>query len=491
MTFPYDESIGLKHVGYECIGDKFLSAEMQASGKRRKCAYCGKSAKGYRIMDIAERVDKAFETFYTPTANAMTSLEERLFNDRESQFEFERKGDPAMYAIADALSTENEIAEDIRQALDNKYCNWDPSDPQEETEFDEESHYARIGANDEIWQIDWKKFVKSLKSENRYFNHEGAIHLRKVFAGIHDMNTYDKRAEVRDIGPNTSISNIFRARVFQSDEKLKEALKRPELQLGPPPSAFASNGRMNARGISVFYGALHESTALAEVRPPVGSQVMVGDFSIVRPLKVLDLTALEDVSKNGSIFDPAYAGELERITFLGNLTAMLTKPVMPDDEVFEYLPTQAIADFLATEPDFKFDGIIFPSAQVVGKLPNMVLFNKASRVDETPLSKRVVSHVQLWDFDVDAEKEYRSYTVYEREEEPVPETEPNIREDLPPLAPGSLYIYPYNPNTDERQVSLKLIIESVGVYTINAVQIKAEAHSVQRHHFSFKELNDE
>ncbi|QEM06421.1 hypothetical protein DIU31_023975 [Mucilaginibacter rubeus] len=92
---------------------------------------------------------------------------------------------------------------------------------------------------------------------------------------------------------------------------------------------------------------------------------------------------------------------------------------------------------------------------------------------------------------VDAEKEYRSYTVYEREEEPVPETNSNIREDLPPLAPGSFYIYPYNPNTDERQVSLKLIIESVGVYTINAVQIKAEAHSVQRHHFSFKELNDE
>jgi hypothetical protein len=32
---------------------------------------------------------------------------------------------------------------------------------------------------------------------------------------------------------------------------------------------------MNARGISVFYGANNQKAAIAEVRPPVGSQIAV------------------------------------------------------------------------------------------------------------------------------------------------------------------------------------------------------------------------
>ena len=36
---------------------------------------------------------------------------------------------------------------------------------------------------------------------------------------------------------------------------------------------------------------------------------------------------------------------------------------MPDDEAFDYLATQAIADFLATENEPRLDGIIFQSAQ--------------------------------------------------------------------------------------------------------------------------------
>ena len=41
---------------------------------------------------------------------------------------------------------------------------------------------------------------------------------------------------------------------------------------------------MNAKGISTFYGATNEDIALAEVRPPVGSQVAIARFDIIRPL---------------------------------------------------------------------------------------------------------------------------------------------------------------------------------------------------------------
>ena len=63
-----------------------------------------------------------------------------------------------------------------------------------------------------------------------------------------------------------------------------------------------------------------------------------------------------------------------------SLGRRMTKPVMPDDESFEYLATQAIANFLATENEPSLDGIIFQSAQSEeGR--NVVLFHKAARVE--------------------------------------------------------------------------------------------------------------
>jgi hypothetical protein len=137
---------------------------------------------------------------------------------------------------------------------------------------------------------------------------------------------------------------------------------------------------MNARGISVFYGANDPGVALAEVRPPVGSWVAVARFEIVRPLRLLDLTALSQVIVEGSIFDPSYGDLLERAMFLRNLSTRIVMPVMPDDEQFKYLATQAIADFSATENNPLLDGIIYRSVQVSGNALNIVLFHKAAWV---------------------------------------------------------------------------------------------------------------
>ena len=153
------------------------------------------------------------------------------------------------------------------------------------------------------------------------------------------MKTRDGRSLVVDAGPGTSFNVLYRARVFQADEKLQEALTRPDRCLGPPPSMYANAGRINAHGISVFYGANDPEVAIAEVRPPVGSRVQLL-VQIVRPIRFLDLTDLSAVTTSGSIFDPEFAGRLERAMFLRRLSQIITKPVMPDDEPFEYIVTQ-------------------------------------------------------------------------------------------------------------------------------------------------------
>lgn len=145
---------------------------------------------------------------------------------------------------------------------------------------------------------------------------------------------------------------------------------------------------MNASGISVFYGATNPETVLAEIRPPVGSKALIGKFEILRPLRMLDISAFNSSFFEGSIFDTMYAELLSRSIFLRNLSQRMTRAIMPDDELFDYLPTQVIADFLGSE--LKFDGIIFPSAQSKEGL-NIALFNHASRVKEIKYPENDIS----------------------------------------------------------------------------------------------------
>jgi hypothetical protein len=157
---------------------------------------------------------------------------------------------------------------------------------------------------------------------------------------------------------------------------------------------------MNAAGVAVFYGATDPDVALAEVRPPIGCKVLIGCFEVIRPLRLLDLPALDELrDDNGSLFDDAHRRWLKRAHFLRGLSWRLSKPVLPNDQPAEYLPTQAIADFLATAecPPLPLDGIVYRSVQAGYPGPfergnrltfgghrkenfNVVLFHKAARV---------------------------------------------------------------------------------------------------------------
>ncbi len=90
---------------------------------------------------------------------------------------------------------------------------------------------------------------------------------------------------------------------------------------------MARAGRMNAQGISVFYGATRARVGIAEVGPPVGSRVTVARFDIIRRLPLFDLTALEKVYEQGSIFDRSRIRRLERAAFLRSVSARMVRPI--------------------------------------------------------------------------------------------------------------------------------------------------------------------
>jgi hypothetical protein len=139
---------------------------------------------------------------------------------------------------------------------------------------------------------------------------------------------------------------------------------------------------MNPRWISMFYGALDADTCVAEIRAPVGSAVVIGKFEIIRPLRLLDLEAFRHlIVERASFFDPGFRRLRDKASFLGRLVNIMSRPAMPNDEDFQYLPTQAVAEYLSEKIEPGLDGLIFPSSQRGGTGENIVLFRRASSVE--------------------------------------------------------------------------------------------------------------
>lgn len=477
MTKETIEFLSAKCLCHHCVGEAYLSAEIKAKGKRRKCSYCVTTAKSYQVGEVTERIDQAFAQHYIRTSDQPDDWQYSLIRDQESCYEWERDGESVVFAIMNAADIPQAAAEDIQRILDDQYSDFNAVAMGEETEFSDETYYAEKGANDQAWLKDWRTFEHALKTKARFFSRTAAHHLASVFDGISAMRTIDNRPLVVDAGPGTPHHAFFRARAFQSDESLITALCRPDLHLGPPPARLTNAGRMNARGIAVFYGANDPAVAIAEVRPPVGSQVLVARFDLLRPLRLLDLTALGAVAMRGSIFDPKLAEFLERAMFLRSLSQRITRPVMPDDEALDYLPTQAVADFLASEAEVPLDGILYPSVQAAGNALNCVLFQKAALVERMsiPDGAEIRAHTGRWGEDgweID-------YSVSE-EVPPQPEPKGDTAGDWPTID-AFIGAASEHADYDDRETTLRLAPGTVTAHIVQRVQVDTEHHSVYRH----------
>ncbi|MBI5102361.1 MAG: RES domain-containing protein [Nitrospirae bacterium] len=468
----------------DCVGEDYLKDEIRNQGELGTCSYCSRRSKYYSIETLAERIETVFEQHYVRTSDQPSSYQYAMLADKESGYDWERDGEPVVDAIMNAADIPDEAASDIQKILEDKFYDRDAAEMGEESEFSSDSYYKESDANDERWQDEWREFERSLKTEARFFSRTASHLLTSVFDGIDTMKTRDGRSLIVNAGADTEFSEVFRARSFQSRDSLELAVARPDNHLGSPPSVQASAGRMNALGISVFYGANKPMVALSEVRPPVGSKVVVGRFEIIRPIRLLDLTALNDVTTRGSIFDPTFINRLERTMFLRNLSRRITVPVMPDDETFEYLATQAIADFLATENVPPLDGIIFPSVQTAGESLNVVLFHKSARVQDIDLPEGTTISSSLghisedgWDGD---------YSVFE-------EVQAKKEDQDKKKAAGFGHLIDFasvwsHPDLDLRPPTLKIDLESVHVHIVEAVKFKTTEHRVRRHRFETREF---
>ena len=451
---------------------------MEAPGS---CGLCGEQVvPAMPYSDLADLVERAFEEHYRRTATEPNPMEYAA--QKEGLFDWYQQGEPTAEVISDACGIQIEAAEAVREILEVRHADLFASQCGQQCEFEAAAQYERKPVD--TWQLhhDWAELERSLKTEARYFNYRAKTLLDEVFLDLASATAHNDRAVIREAGPGSDLTAVFRARVFQAQDELERALEAPDRELAAPPSRRATAGRMNAQGISVFYGATEPKVALSEVRPPVGSRVLLGRFEFARSVRLLDIEALKSLVVEGSIFDPEYARRLKRAHFLEALAHRITQPVMPDDQSSDYLVTQAMADYLAARKDLQLDGIAYGSSQGDPGGFNVALFNRSGKTQRIELPAGSQVEASLYEQDEDGE--HPNYLVFEKAAKVQPAVAPTEKQQAsPPLLGfdvGTLTPLADAADGDWRQPTLRLDLESLQVLHVRAVSYEAEAFKVTR-----------
>jgi hypothetical protein len=236
------EDLSQKNICFHCVQEIYLCDKIRKERKIQKCSYCGCRRSCYSIGEMADIIEGAFEQYYVRTSDQPNSWEYPLLADQESNYHWERKGERVVYAIMNAADIPEAAAHDIQEILECRHADIESERMGEETEFASGSYYEEKGVDVSYWEEEWRNFERSLTTEARFFSQTAANHLAAIFEGIQEMRTIDEAPLVVDAGPNTALSAFYRARVFQSDRMLEEALEPAR-----PPSGIAAASACRGR----------------------------------------------------------------------------------------------------------------------------------------------------------------------------------------------------------------------------------------------------
>lgn len=314
----------------ECFHDPDRAARIVDLGEPGDCSYCETFRKHVLSMDeIAEFIGERMATFYGRAVDQLPYVsKEGGYIGRHEDTQnclFER--------IGLELKTPGfeELQDDILGVIgDDAWCDYD---------------WLSLEINESL-QSSWEQFCAAVKTQRRFFFHnigdKGSSHPdeRSIFRFLHELaSIIEGRELIKSLDPGFK---LYRARQAAKGEKFSTAK-----ELGAPPAKVATqSNRMNPPGIPMFYGADNAKLAAAETR---GSSLCVGEFKLIKSLRIIDL---EDLPETPGIFSECTREERQTLIFLKKLSATFAKPVPQNDRVnVDYIPTQIVTEFLQ---DYEF-----------------------------------------------------------------------------------------------------------------------------------------
>jgi hypothetical protein len=348
----------------ECVEDPFLAARIDENYADEICSYCDSGTRNVQaasIEIILELIANALHFEYCdPTEGGVPFYDGEYVVSTLDTAE----------ALSDLpLECNDVLFEAIAKAF--RQIDWVPA-----------SRGDWRGKHDhEIHLLSWASFVQLVKHTSRFF---------------FSINSYSDSSESDDpayselssqqlltmLGADLQSVGCIK-RVDAQSELFRVRLKPTrigwvpnEVEMGAPPSALATAGRMNPVGIRYLYVALEEQTALAEIMtsPPVC--LVIAKYVSSRLLNVLDLT---EIPEEPSVFDEANRTKRATLMFLRKFASEISKPVQKNGpEHIDYIPSQVVSEYFATvfripDTNQQLDGIIYNSAVSRGG-KNFVIF---------------------------------------------------------------------------------------------------------------------
>lgn len=198
----------------------------------------------------------------------------------------------------------------------------------------------------------WEDFVKGIKSDNRFHTD---------FFNLEILNTFLKYAQ-KSYEKGTI---FYRARISDAGGLEKD-------KMGAPPVGIASDGRVNASGISCLYLSSERETTIHEIRAGTHDYVSIGNFRLIEDISVVNLMKLHQISPFSTLDDIDFDQHAINRKHLEKIGNEIARPLRRQDSPLDYLPTQYISDFIKSKG---YQGIEYKSTMHEhGK--NLAIFNE-------------------------------------------------------------------------------------------------------------------
>jgi hypothetical protein len=356
-----------------CFSELLIQQFIEASDIRGNCDYCRSTDVPIHDVDeVGNFVRAGVLRYYEDAANSV-------------HYETAEGG----YTMSTDTMTEILLSElDIFNS-----SHFDPGDLADALADDDGTGYVRQDPygppSGEPEEIDnWKQFCETVTNTRRFTaflsineSENDESHPHRFMQHLADF--FNNAFMIATIGVGR---RIYRARLIRAEERLRHE------DITSTPITETRSNRMSPAGISFFYGCLEEETSIAEVRSSVGDRVAIGEFEVLRDLRILDLS--QPIEGSISIFSEDYSFDYEEYIkpFLRQFIADIARPIRPHEADISYIPTQVFTEFIRfhtfREPmfvnvfgeqpsripeTFNIDGIMFPSSLRTGGT-NIVLF---------------------------------------------------------------------------------------------------------------------
>lgn len=369
---------------HECVVDKHLQNIILNKNTLLDCIECGNTNPAMTLLELVKLIDPIIQEHF------QQGEYERHFSPDDDSYDVEQSGDSLVEIVNSIFGQEFDFVDCLKDLLIEN----DPVDVRggDSPFYDDSSSYVNTKVDIYELHVEWRALENELKTRRRFFNDDAKKLFDWLFKDIEDLLVYGKvtSSVIQELPIDTE---LFRARRADLLDNCKQFILNPSQELAPPPIQYAQAGRMNAKGVTTFYGALDEQTCLSEMRSSIGSYIVLGRFKTLKPLRILSFSQLEKaVPKDGlSYFQEDFEDQVIRHKFLGQIHSLISKPIITGHED-DYLMTQVLAEYLGHGRHQSFDGLSFKSTQYQGGT-NIVLFPKPVHL----VPSNVTDTLQLFD----------------------------------------------------------------------------------------------